>query len=99
MTQKCEHRKVSRNNDTWTCDTCGAKFYHLEDLGFPGKIAVMPEITTLRDQFAMAALPQVLQIPVWIKKDIKEGLKGVAEICYALADLMLQQRKKELEDR
>ena len=53
----CQHDKVVRREDgTHHCDYCEAEFFHLDFQ--PGKITFtpMPEMATLRDQFAMAAL-------------------------------------------
>jgi hypothetical protein len=78
--------------DKWTCG-CGAEFYHL-DLQ-PGKIQFnpRPELPTLRDQFATAALGGILAgwgpvVDVW-----PDG--SVEELAYRVADAMMVERGKE----
>ena len=49
----------------------------------------MSETLTLRDQFAMAALPGLLN------KDSIDNAKLAAQVAYAVADRMLEARKEK----
>lgn len=56
-----------------------------------------PPATTLRDEFAMAALPGVL---TWINQSGRDVLSGgvavfAAEMSYATADAMMKEREKD----
>lgn len=89
----CKHEKVVRRGDgSWHCDYCEEEFYHL-DFGSPGKIQFtpMPEVATLRDQFAMAAMTGILAYPGRQFGASSDG--AAAKICYQMADAMLEARK------
>jgi hypothetical protein len=108
MTAKktCKHAVVFRSIDgeEWNCQECGAKFYHLEDIGFPGqKLTIMESMPTLRDQFAMAsmladAMQSAIIAATYIAQgkrfdgDVPELSEGVKEH-YRTADAMLEARK------
>lgn len=105
MSAECRHEKVVRREDgTWHCDLCEWEFYHL-DFGPPGEIQFtpMPEVATLRDQFAMAAMiADAIQSAVVSAAYIGQGkiLRGDypgpetgAKDYYATADSMLEARK------
>jgi hypothetical protein len=106
MTDKkpCNHdivlRHINDDNgpaDKWTCTVCGATFYHLEDIGFPGQNMVITEAyATLRDQFAMAAMQSILVIPVkpeMVAMSLESARKNVSRWSYEWADAMLEARK------
>ena len=93
----CRHLEVKRrismdSDDYWTCEECGAKFYHLEDIGFPGQhLTVMEPYATLRDQFAMAALMGLLASG---RRDTSvEMIHENVPAAYKYADSMLEVRK------
>lgn len=105
MSSDCKHDKVVRRPDgTWHCDYCEEEFYHL-DFGLPGKIQFMPmpEVATLRDQFAMVAMiADSIQSAVVSAAYIGQGkvLHGEypgpetgTKDYYATADAMLESRK------
>lgn len=54
----------------------------------PIQFTPMPEMPTLRDQFAMAALSGLLSDPS------SSGPKGSAQAAYEYADAMIEARKK-----
>jgi len=96
MNESCQHLTVVRHGaipsgvlDKWTCERCGAEFYHLEKLQ-QGPLTIAEPCATLRDQFAMAAL-QSLMATNW--KDCPYPT-GYAEEAYKMADVMLQARKQ-----
>jgi ribosomal protein L37AE/L43A len=85
----CKHETVNRSatGDSWNCDGCGAEFFCL---GLqPGKITYtpMPEMATLRDQFAMAALNGMLADPQ------VQAHQSTAGLAYQMADWMMKSRK------
>lgn len=56
----------------------------------PGEIIAMPPMKTLRDEFAMAALPAMI-----VKfADIRMEFRAVSDLAYAQADAMMEARKK-----
>jgi hypothetical protein len=81
--------KVSyRNTDgAHHCDECNAKFFYLDPQ--PGKITYtpMPEMATLRDQFAMAALNGMLADPQ------VQAHQSTAGLAYQMADWMMESRE------
>ena len=93
MSIDCKHEKVVRREDgSWHCDLCEEEFYHLGNLQ-RGKIQFtrMPEVATLRDQFAMAAMTWILAYPGRQFGASSDG--AAAKICYQMADAMLEARK------
>ena len=101
----CKHDKVVRREDgTWHCDYCEERFYHLGNLD-PGKIQFTPtpEVATLRDQFAMAAMiADSIQSAVVSAAYIGQGKvlradypgpETGAKDYYAVADAILEARK------
>lgn len=50
-----------------------------------------PKLKTLRDEFAMAALPAEIQR--W-KEGHPSGFEGIAYGCYMIADAMIRARAK-----
>jgi hypothetical protein len=88
MMAMCQHDKVVRREDgTHHCDYCEAEFFHLDFQ--PGKITYtpMPEMATLRDQFAMAALNGMLADPQ------VQAHQSTAGLAYQMADWMMEERK------
>lgn len=95
MNDDCKHDKVVRREDgTWHCDYCEEKFYHL-DFGPPGKLQFMPmpEVATLRDQFAMAALESYLRCYPGAMEGKRERKMEVCGLAYSMAEIMLEARK------
>jgi len=93
MNESCQHLTVVRHGaipsgvlDKWTCERCGAEFYHLEKLQ-QGPLTIAEPCATLRDQFAMAALTGLLADPA-----TKEKL--AVKQSYIFADAMLEARKQ-----
>jgi hypothetical protein len=99
----CKHEVVNRSIDgNHYCEDCGADFIHLDHS--PGKIVFTPtpEVATLRDQFAMAAMvADALQSALIIMSYTAQGKtfngkfpgieEGVNEY-YKTADAMLKAR-------
>lgn len=92
----CPHDTVKREFDgdenyldKWTCQMCHAEFFTLDGMK-SGKITVMEPQTTLRDQFAMAAMQSLLSR---FDKD-PETWKTLGPLSYGIADSMLKARGK-----
>jgi hypothetical protein len=89
----CKHETVNRSatGDSWNCDGCGAEFFCL---GLqPGKITYtpMPEMATLRDQFAMAALTGLLAT---VNSPMgNSDNRASARLAYKIADAAMEIRK------
>ena len=86
----CNHYSVGRHinedntpADKWTCNVCGASFYHLENIK-QGPL-------TLRDQFAMAALHGRLAAGFFPSSAIA---LSVGKEMYNVADAMMEARNK-----
>lgn len=70
----------------------------------PGKIIRGPLVKTLRDEFAMAAMPVIIQISLGDKENVSyfanlpdAGIGQMTEAAYAYADAMLEARKADKE--
>jgi hypothetical protein len=92
----CKHEKVIRHdtpNESWNCEWCGAKFYHLEDIGFPGQtIQIMEPTPTLRDKFAMAVLTGMLAS--YTDRDWRVISKEqIAKSAFRITDAIMEARK------
>lgn len=79
--------------EEWRCEDCGTKFFQVPDFSKDqGRITIMEPRSTLRDQFAMAAMQGILascQGPAWGK-----DVFPIGESAYAYADLMMEARGK-----
>ena len=64
---------------------------HFGEIPGSGKITVMPEVATLRDQFAMAAMTGLLSNT---DTDLSKPLDRFAQVAFLAADAMLAVRKK-----
>ena len=94
---RCVHAVVKRQiigglqSDVWMCSDCKEEFFHLDFT--PAKIQVMEPRSTLRDQFAMAALMGQLSSERIPSDEGFKGFADIAELSYKIADKMLEARK------
>ena len=96
----CPHIEVERQldganpryyNEVWKCSDCGKEFDALLDVGSRGKIQVLEPHTTLRDQFAMAALTGLMTtVNAKVRAD---DCVNASRLAYQLADAMLKLRE------
>lgn len=76
----------------WRCSDCTKEFIPMPKIDFPGAVMVpMPEMATLRDQFAMAALQGRLAAGYMPDHN---RLREAAVNMYQMADAMWEAREK-----
>jgi hypothetical protein len=83
----CKHSK--KLLDEIPCNSCNSENNYCEFVGIG--IKQIPQ-ESLRDQFAMAALPEAYRM--W---GTQSSLQDIADLCYVLASAMLKAREKDNE--